>query len=332
LDGDFVLDCRDDECRTASFADKKKWWETLGTWWSRDAASEVKAQNPSVFFGIRREFPPDAIVISGSSPQLSADGLNRDGLKGIAIIENPTIFNFGFSIPSSNIYTAYLSVQNAGVHDILSAPRCNGQNESQCIPDSARSFIFSNITLKKNGQIYRELGSNTVSAANSPQAIEIPLGLLQSGNYTLSIQWNNAFEKNLPATGGENINITYRLSLQVNGLVISPPSKQASAESSASDEDVIGVRAYSNPEYLTLLEWYQKNVPNPGNPTVTTINGFPALKDQGTIYIMGFNIIEREKLETWGLTPPSIVAPDPPGPPVTPPIGGGPPGANSAED
>lgn len=49
--------------------------------------------------------------------------------------------------------------------------------------------------------------------------------------------------------------------------------------------DIIALRVYDNPEYLSPAEWYRRNVPNPGSPQSTTINGYEAITEGRTVYI-----------------------------------------------
>ncbi len=67
-------------------------------------------------------------------------------------------------------------------------------------------------------------------------------------------------------------------------------------------QNVIGVRVYRNGGDLTQyphtyvngilspLEWYQRNVPNPGSPEVLSIDGYPAIRDGRTIYAAATNL------------------------------------------
>ncbi len=52
-------------------------------------------------------------------------------------------------------------------------------------------------------------------------------------------------------------------------------------------QDVIGLRIYANPNYLGPLAWYQqKNFPK-GKPQNLTVDGFPAIRDGTSVYILG---------------------------------------------
>ena len=66
-------------------------------------------------------------------------------------------------------------------------------------------------------------------------------------------------------------------------------------------QNVIGVRVIKNAGdlanypntyvngILSPLEWYKKNVPNPGNPQAIEIDGYPAIRDGRTIYVAATN-------------------------------------------
>jgi len=54
------------------------------------------------------------------------------------------------------------------------------------------------------------------------------------------------------------------------------------------NKDVIGIRVEKNLDHLPLLEWYESRGFQ-GNPTPTTIDGFPALQDGRTVYVSGVN-------------------------------------------
>lgn len=53
--------------------------------------------------------------------------------------------------------------------------------------------------------------------------------------------------------------------------------------------DAIGVRVIANPDRLSPLAWYRQNVPNPGNPTALSVDGYPAVKDGRTVYVAATN-------------------------------------------
>ena len=48
--------------------------------------------------------------------------------------------------------------------------------------------------------------------------------------------------------------------------------------------DVIGVKVINNTKRLSPLAWYQANVPNPGQPSYLTMDGYYAVKDGRTVY------------------------------------------------
>ncbi len=52
-------------------------------------------------------------------------------------------------------------------------------------------------------------------------------------------------------------------------------------------EDVIGIRIYSNPDRLSPYTWYQQQSFPKGNPQEFAVDGFPALRDKNSVYIMG---------------------------------------------
>ncbi|MBA4320952.1 MAG: hypothetical protein C0412_21385, partial [Flavobacterium sp.] len=51
------------------------------------------------------------------------------------------------------------------------------------------------------------------------------------------------------------------------------------------NNDIIGIRVYKNPDFLSPLQWYRKNVPNPGNPSLMSVDGYEALRDGRSIYV-----------------------------------------------
>ena len=55
--------------------------------------------------------------------------------------------------------------------------------------------------------------------------------------------------------------------------------------------DVIGVRVFANPDHLSPVKWYERNVPNPGAPILIEVDGYEAVKDGRTIYINGANTV-----------------------------------------
>ena len=55
-------------------------------------------------------------------------------------------------------------------------------------------------------------------------------------------------------------------------------------------KDAIGLRVYSNLDKLSLMEWYQTNVKRPGNPSSFTVDGFPAIRDGRSVYVLAPNI------------------------------------------
>ena len=52
-------------------------------------------------------------------------------------------------------------------------------------------------------------------------------------------------------------------------------------------EDVIGLRIYENPERLSPYAWYQQRPFPKGNPREFEVDGFPAMQDGNSVYIMG---------------------------------------------
>jgi len=49
--------------------------------------------------------------------------------------------------------------------------------------------------------------------------------------------------------------------------------------------DAIGVKVLKNPRRLSPLVWYKENVPNPGNPTYLTVDGYYAIQEGRTVYV-----------------------------------------------
>ena len=52
-------------------------------------------------------------------------------------------------------------------------------------------------------------------------------------------------------------------------------------------EDVIGIRIYPNPDRLSPYAWYQQQSFPKGNPQEFEVDGFPALRDKNSVYIIG---------------------------------------------
>lgn len=71
-------------------------------------------------------------------------------------------------------------------------------------------------------------------------------------------------------------------------LAISLFGLQAQAQDSARGQ-AIGIRVIPNPDRLSPLAWYRANVPNPGNPAVIEVDGYPAVRDGRSVYIAGTN-------------------------------------------
>jgi len=55
---------------------------------------------------------------------------------------------------------------------------------------------------------------------------------------------------------------------------------------------VFSVRVYENTDHLTPSEWYAQNVPNPGSPSETTVDGYQAVRDGLSYYVSASNIDE----------------------------------------
>jgi len=53
------------------------------------------------------------------------------------------------------------------------------------------------------------------------------------------------------------------------------------------NEDVIGLRIYANPDMLGPRAWYESKSFPKGNPQDITVDGFPAIKDGTSVYILG---------------------------------------------
>jgi hypothetical protein len=61
--------------------------------------------------------------------------------------------------------------------------------------------------------------------------------------------------------------------------------------------DAIGLRVYTNPEFLSPVEWYRRQFPfNTGSPSTTVIEGYQAVQDGRTVYIAGTNLNETPQL------------------------------------
>lgn len=220
-----------------------------------------------------------------------------------------TTFRYAFTTQGSDNYFVNISSQNFGSGDLITAPICADENNAQstpnCVPTFYRSHVFSGIRLYSasatdpNPVNYANI---SVPATNTPQSTIISLGSLQNNTkYILEFTWANDFRSSAPK-------FEYDVNLQINSLTfsrIAPINAEQQGGNTGSkiteNQDIIGIRAYSNPEYSSLIEWYKKYAPNPGNPIVTTINGYPALVDGNTTYIMGFNLINRSDLPCWGL-------------------------------
>lgn len=50
-------------------------------------------------------------------------------------------------------------------------------------------------------------------------------------------------------------------------------------------EDGIGIRVFDNPTLLSVRDWYNQQVPNPGNVSEITVDGYPALRDGTSVYV-----------------------------------------------
>ncbi len=97
-----------------------------------------------------------------------------------------------------------------------------------------------------------------------------------------------------PAGGGSSVKfyISYsslsdfvKLSwLKVKNFVKGLWQRQAVAQV---PEDVIGLRIYENPERLSPYAWYQQRPFPKGSPREFEVDGFPAMQDGNSVYIMG---------------------------------------------
>lgn len=71
-------------------------------------------------------------------------------------------------------------------------------------------------------------------------------------------------------------------------------SQPASAQESIRGQ-AIGIRIIPNPARLSPLDWYRINVPNPGNPQPTEVDGYPAVRDGRSVYVAGTNYDANSK-------------------------------------
>lgn len=53
--------------------------------------------------------------------------------------------------------------------------------------------------------------------------------------------------------------------------------------------DAIGLRIVPNPEHLSPLQWYQKNIQVKGSPSSVIVDGYEAVKDGRTVYVNAGN-------------------------------------------
>ncbi len=61
--------------------------------------------------------------------------------------------------------------------------------------------------------------------------------------------------------------------------------------------DAIGIRVMKNPEYLSPATWYLENVPNPGQPKSTQVDGYEAVIDGRSVYV-GASRVDIANLKT----------------------------------
>jgi len=54
--------------------------------------------------------------------------------------------------------------------------------------------------------------------------------------------------------------------------------------------DVIGLKVFNNPKRLSVLNWYEQNVPNPGKPSNFVIDNYYALREGRTTYVGATNL------------------------------------------
>lgn len=219
---------------------------------------------------------------------------------------------YQFTVADGGVYTVFIESQNYMSLDIGTAPTCSSSADCDascadhftcmsvtwcncdCISECMRDHEFKNIALTDaSGTPIRTYLNVTVPSTNTPQGWKVELGPLESGTYRLAFTNGRDGAFNTPA--GD-----YDMNVQINQVQFVRTTIEEGTVSSGGT-DVIGVRAYSNPEYLSLLEWYNTYAPNPGSPEITTVNGFPALVDGDTTYILGFNLIDREELDCWGI-------------------------------
>ncbi len=58
--------------------------------------------------------------------------------------------------------------------------------------------------------------------------------------------------------------------------------------------DVIGIRVMDNPDRLSPFSWYNRFVPNPGEPEVLSVDGYLALRSGRSVYVFGSNLENNE--------------------------------------
>jgi len=56
--------------------------------------------------------------------------------------------------------------------------------------------------------------------------------------------------------------------------------------------DAIGLKVFNNPKRLSVLNWYNLNAPNPGNPGSFVIDNYYALREGRTTYVGATNVVE----------------------------------------
>ncbi|MFH0952009.1 MAG: Ig-like domain-containing protein [Patescibacteria group bacterium] len=59
-------------------------------------------------------------------------------------------------------------------------------------------------------------------------------------------------------------------------------------------DDGIGIRVFDNPGLLSVRNWYEQEVPNPGATAAMTVDGYEAIKDGTSVYVGTVNLVGGE--------------------------------------
>lgn len=60
------------------------------------------------------------------------------------------------------------------------------------------------------------------------------------------------------------------------------------------DDDGVGIRVFDNPTLLSVRDWYEQQVPNPGTVSQLTVDGYEAIRDGTSVYIGMANLTGGE--------------------------------------